>query len=77
MSEILTEKSNLIIVILISFACSIIYLSGERKFFWINNIIFFYIILHFKKFEKIYYFYYVKLYININNFNKFTKFRQK
>ena len=41
MSEILTEKSNLIIVILISFSCSIIYLSGERSSFGLIILFFF------------------------------------
>ena len=41
MSETLTEKSNLIIVTLISFSCFIIYLSGERSSFGLLMLFFF------------------------------------
>ena len=57
MSETLSEKkNNFLTIILISFSCFVIYLSGERTSFGLL-ILFFYIIFYFKKFKKINYFY--------------------
>ena len=58
----MTER---ILLLLFRFLLVLLFIYQAKEVLWITNIIFFYIIRHFKKFEKIYYFYYVKLYISI------------